>query len=294
MDLAAVRQVRSFNRIVAERIGALNPRFLDRSRPMGESRLLWEVGPDGVELRALRDRLGLDSGYLSRLLRSLERRRFVKVQSDPDDRRVRRACLTTAGLRERGELDQRSDALAAGILESLTDRQQRALTAAMAEVERLLQASMVSFAAEDPATEEARWCLAQYFAELDERFEAGFDPKLSIPADAAELRPPAGSLVIARLRGRPVGCGALKFHGKRPCELKRMWIAPVARGLGVGRRLLAELEGQARAAGARMVRLETNRALREAIALYRSAGYREVAAFNDEPYAHYWFEKRLR
>ena len=292
MDRAAIQQIRSFNRTVAERIGALNDRFLDRSRPMGEARLLWEIGPDGVELRALRDRLGLDSGYLSRLLRSLEQQRLVKVQTGPDDRRVRRAHLTTAGLAERAELDQRSDALAADILESLTDRQQSALVAAMAEIERLLQASMVSFAVEDPTTADARWCLAQYFAELEERFEAGFDPTLSIPAEAAELTPPAGALVVARLRGRPVGCGALKFHARRPCELKRMWVAPSVRGLGVGRRLLAELERQARAAGARVVRLETNRALKEAIALYRSAGYREVAAFNDERYAHHWFEKR--
>ena len=73
-----------------------------------------------------------------------------------------------------------------------------------------------------------------------------------------------------------------------------MWVAETARGLGIGRRLLAELEGHARAAGARLVRLETNAALTEAISLYRSAGFREVDPFNDEPYAHHWFEKDLR
>ena len=72
-----------------------------------------------------------------------------------------------------------------------------------------------------------------------------------------------------------------------------MWVAPDARGLGLGRRLLLELERHARAAGAKVVRLETNQTLEEAIHLYRSSGYREVAAFNDEPYAHHWFEKRL-
>jgi ribosomal protein S18 acetylase RimI-like enzyme len=95
------------------------------------------------------------------------------------------------------------------------------------------------------------------------------------------------------LHGTPVACGALKFHGRRPTELKRMWVAPTTRGLGLGRRLLAELERLAREHGARRIRLETNRNLTEAIALYRSAGYREVPAFNDEPYAHHWFEKRL-
>src|SRR5262249_41583142 len=95
-------------------------------------------------------------------------------------------------------------------------------------------ASMVQFAVEDPTTADARWCLGQYFAELDARFEAGFDPALSITADARALTPPAGALMIARLSGEPVGCGALKFHGDAPAELKRMWIAPAARGLGVG------------------------------------------------------------
>ena len=95
------------------------------------------------------------------------------------------------------------------------------------------------------------------------------------------------------MHGEPVGCGALKFHGDAPAEIKRMWVAPAARGLGLGRRLLTDLEAQAVARGVRTLRLETNRALGEAIGLYRAAGYREVAAFNDEPYAHHWFEKTL-
>ncbi len=294
MDGAAVRQVRSFNRTVAERIGALDDRFLQRGRPMGEARLLWEIGPDGAEIRELRGRLGIDSGYLSRVLRSLEKQGLVRTRAHHEDGRVRRASLTKAGLKERAELDRRSDALAVSILDTLSDRQRGLLTAAMGEVERLLQASMVGFAIEEPTTTDARWCFDQYFAELDKRFDAGFDPALSIPADAQELTPPLGVLVIARLRGRSVGCGALKFHRERPAELKRMWIAPSVRGLGVGRRLLGELERHARKAGVTVLRLETNRTLNEAIALYKRSGYVEVDAFNAEPYAHHWFEKRLR
>jgi len=162
------------------------------------------------------------------------------------------------------------------------------------QVERLLQASSVSFAVHDPMTADAKWCFEQYFAELDTRFDAGFDPALSISADAQELTPPCGVLVIARLGGQPVGCGALKFHQERAAELKRMWITPSVRGLGVGRRLLGELERHAREAGVAVLQLETNRALSEAIALYRRSGYVEVDAFNTEPYAHHWFEKRLR
>lgn len=293
MNALAIEQVRSFNRTVAEGIGALEDRFLGRARALGEARLLWEIGPDGADIRALRGRLGLDSGYVSRLLRSLERQRLVRVRVGAADRRVRRAHLTKAGLAERAELDRRSDAVALRMLEPLSEKQRATFVAAVAEVERLLQASMVRFAIEDPTTPDAKWCLDQYFAELDARFEAGFNPALSISADAHDLTPPAGALFIARLRGQPVGCGALKLHRNALAELKRMWIAPAARGLGLGRRLLLELEQHASEAGVSVVRLETNRALGEAIALYRRSGYVEVEAFNSEPYAHHWFEKRL-
>ncbi|MCL5996192.1 MAG: helix-turn-helix domain-containing GNAT family N-acetyltransferase [Chloroflexi bacterium] len=288
-----VQQIRSFNRTLTERVGALDDRFLGRARPIGEARLLWEIGVEGSEIRALRGRLGLDSGYVSRMLRSLEHQGLVVTDVSPGDRRARRVHLTEAGQAERAELGRRSNDLAVSFLEPLSDSQRAKLVAAMGEVERLLSASMVSFAVEDPTTPDARWCIEQYFAELNARFEAGFDPSLSISADAHELTPPAGALLIARLRRQPVGCGALKFHTGAPAELKRMWVAPAARGLGLGRRLLHELEQQARAAGVDVIRLETNRALREAIELYRRNGYREVEAFNNEPYAHHWFEKRL-
>ena len=145
----------------------------------------------------------------------------------------------------------------------------------------------------DPAQPAAQHCLREYFAELDRRFDAGFEPTTSLPAEPDEMRPPAGLFLVATLHGEPVGCGALKFHGDEPTELKRMWVASSVRGLGVGRQLLQELELRAVELGSSTIRLETNRTLEEAIALYRSAGYREVAAFNDERYANHWFEKHL-
>jgi GNAT superfamily N-acetyltransferase len=293
MKRAAIEQIRRFNRTCTEGIGALDDRVLGRALALGEARLLWEIGADGAEVRTLRARLGLDSGYVSRLLGTLRDRRLVQVTVDADDRRVRRATLTKAGLAERRELDRRSDGVAIRMLEPLSEPRRAALVSAMAQVEHLLQASMVRFAVDDPAGADARWCVSQYFAELDARFNAGFDPRLSISADAHELVPPAGAFFVARLRGRPIGCGAIKLHGRRPAELKRMWIAPDARGLGIGRQLLQELEQHAREARVSVVRLETNRALTDAIALYRRSGYAEVEAFNDEPYAHHWFEKRL-
>jgi DNA-binding MarR family transcriptional regulator/GNAT superfamily N-acetyltransferase len=288
-----VQQVRRFNRTLTEAIGALDDRYLGRARPLGEARLLWEIGPDGAEIRSLRRRLGLDSGYVSRVLRSLEQQGLVVVRATPDDRRVRRAYLTEAGLAERAEIDRRSDNLALGILEPLSEKQRATLVAAMADVERLLQASMVDLAIEDPTTPDARQCIEEYFAEIDARFETGFDPAVCIPTEPHEFTLPAGVFLIARLRGRPVGCGGLRLRGGAVAEVKRMWIAPGARGLGLGRRLLQALEQHARELGATVIRLDTNRALTEAIGLYRRLGYLEVDAFNDEPYAHYWFQKGL-
>jgi DNA-binding MarR family transcriptional regulator/GNAT superfamily N-acetyltransferase len=293
MDRSTVEQVRRFNRTVTQRAGALDDRFLARDRPLAEARLLWEIGPDGCELRSLRARLDLDSGHASRLLRALEADGMIRVVHSRLDRRVRTAQLTPAGLAEHAELDKRSDELARSVLGSLSDRQRGRLVAAMRDVERLLTAAMVELTPVDPAHPDARLCIRSYFDELNRRSETGFDPAQGISAEPHELRPPAGLFLVAYLRSEPVGCGAVKHHADAPSEIKRMWVATGTRGLGIGRRLLGELEGSAARSGARTVRLETNGALTEAISLYRSAGYVEVPAFNDEPFAHHWFEKPL-
>ena len=293
MQPEMLAQARRFNRIVTERAGALNESYLGRGRPLGETRLLWEVGTDGVDVRDLRRRLDIDAGYASRLLRSLESRGLVVVEPGAADRRLRRVRLTRAGRAERAQLDRLSDRLVESMLEPLDERRRGRLVQAMAEVERLIRASMITIGEAEPAGADARWCIGQYFAELDARFDAGFDPAASLPVDRHDFTRPAGLLLVARLRGQPVGCGALRFHPGAAAELKRMWVAPEARGLGLGRRLLGELERHAADAGAPAVRLETNRALAEAIALYRASGYREVEPFNAEPYAHHWFEKAL-
>jgi ribosomal protein S18 acetylase RimI-like enzyme len=145
----------------------------------------------------------------------------------------------------------------------------------------------------DPNGPDAAACLRAYFAELNDRSEQGFDPDAGISAEPHELTPPRGCFLIAYLGGEPAGCGAVKHHPGEASEIKRMWVANASRGRGIGRRLLAELEAIAVQSGAPAARLETNRSLVEAIALYRSAGYLEVPAFNDEPFADHWFEKQL-
>lgn len=294
MDEGQIGSVRRFNRVVTERVGVLHDNYLGRDRPVGQARLLWEIDDAGTDVRGLRDRLGLDSGYTSRLLRALEGDGLVTVEPRDGDRRVRTVRLTDAGRAERVLLDRRSDQLAAALLAPLNAAQRARLVTAMTEVDRLLTAATVTVGAVDPDHPDAQWCLRAYFTELQDAFDTGFDPGRSLLPDAGALRPPHGLFVLARLYGEPVGCAGLKLPPGAPAEIKRMWVAPEARGLGLGRRFLGELEDRARAHGCELLRLDTNRSLAPAVALYRSCGFEEVPAFNDEPYAHHWFEKRLR
>jgi DNA-binding MarR family transcriptional regulator/N-acetylglutamate synthase-like GNAT family acetyltransferase len=293
MDSGQIQQVRRFNRVVTQRTGALQDSYLRRGRPLGEARLLFEIGVTGADIRALRERLGFDSGYLSRLLRSLEAQGLIGFQKQVGDRRRRRVRTTSKGRREIAAYDELSDELAKSLLAPLSTVQRERLVAAMAEVEGLLRAASIEVRIEAPSSAASRWCLAEYFRELSERFEVGFDPAKSNSASGAEMTPPAGFFVVAWLDDRPVGCGALKLGDRTTGEIKRMWTAPSSRGLGVARKVLRTLETMAQQAGLERLRLETNRTLREAQALYRQEGYREVEPFNNEPYAHHWFEKQL-
>jgi len=288
-----IAHVRRFHRLVTQRAGALDDHFLGRDRPLGESRVLYEIGPRGADLRDLRSRLGLDSGYLSRIVQKLTAAGLIELRTGPRDDRVRTAYLTRAGLDEVEEMNRRSDDVAESILMPLGESQRQRLVDAMAEVHRLLQAAGVRIERVDPTSESARWCVQQYFSELASRFEAGFDPAQSIPTTDAELRSPLGAFLVATVDGEPVACGGVKLIAPGVGSLKRMWVAGSARGTGLGRRMLLALEAEARALGVTTLRLETNRALAEAISLYRRSEYAQVAPFNADPYADFWFEKRL-
>ncbi|HXW21145.1 MAG TPA: helix-turn-helix domain-containing GNAT family N-acetyltransferase [Roseiarcus sp.] len=292
MDRDLIRQVRSFNRRVTRRIGALEESYLSRGRPLSEARLIFEIGVDGANLRALRDRLGLDSGYLSRLLQSLEAQRLVEIRRPGGDGRLRRVSLTGKGRTELAAYDRLSDGLAASMLERLDPAQRESLVRAMAEAERLMKVGSVEIAIEAPDSAEARRCLNEYFRELSVRFDGGYDPAKQSPA-GDDMTPPAGFFVLARLDGEAVGCGALKRLDRTTGEIKRVWTSSSARRLGIARNVLRTLEAAARDLGLKRLRLDTNRALTEARDLYRKAGYKEIGRYNDNPYAHHWFEKRL-
>jgi DNA-binding MarR family transcriptional regulator/GNAT superfamily N-acetyltransferase len=290
---AEVAHVRSFNRVVTQRIGALSDRYLGSGRPLGQDRLMWEIGVAGCEVRSLRARLGLDAGHASRLLRALEAADLATVEPSPADRRVRVARLTRRGRSELKILSRRSDELAASILDPLEPADRNELIAAMRTVKRLLTASEIDIRVVDPGGTDAQRCIAAYVAELNQRSERGYDPAKGVSAEPGEMTPPKGLFLVAYRHGDAVGCGGVKHHPGAPSEIKRMWVAENARGLGIARRLLAELEREAIRSGASIATIETSATLVEAMALYRSVGYVEVAPFNDEPFADHWFEKRL-
>lgn len=294
MDHSFIERVRSFNRVATLRSGALNNSYLGRGRPLGKARLLFEIGPDGSDIGSLRDRLGLDSGYASRLLRSLAQEGLVEIDSDDADRRRRLVKLTAKGLEERGAYDALSDDLARSLLDTLSASQRKRLIDAMTEVETLLKAASVTIAVEPDDSPDARQCVEAYFKELGERFEGGFDPGTGGYAGSSLPEVGRDTFMIARLHGRAVGCGAFKKLDAATAEIKRMWVSPEARGLGVARRLLAALEDEARHAGMARVVLDTNRSLVEAQALYRKAGYHETERYNANSYADFWFSKDLR
>jgi DNA-binding MarR family transcriptional regulator/predicted N-acetyltransferase YhbS len=304
-----VAVVRRFNRSYTQRIGVLEGSFLGLGMPLGPARLLFEIGavpvasqapaavqdPAAVQAlpstQSLRQRLGLDSGYLSRLLRRLERDGLIRVVPDPGDRRRRRVGLTEAGCERWAELERRADEQARLIVGPLTGRQRERLARALSEADLLVRAATVTLEPTDPASPAARDVVGRYFAEIGRRF--GFDPSGETEKDTRLLVPPTGVFVMALSDGEPVACGGLQAIAPRRCELKRMWVHDDWRGAGLGSRLLRHLEDQARALGHRTVRLDTNAALAEAIGMYQRAGYQAIGRYNDNPWATHFFEKAL-
>ncbi len=293
MAQANASTLRRFNRQFTQRIGALDDRFLGQNRPLGTARLLFEIGRGERRVLKLRSRLGLDSGYLSRLLRGLESEGLIRVEPDPDDRRRRIATLTRRGQREWNELEARSERLAQRLIGPLSPVHRARLDEALLTADRILTSASATFRVVDPRSSDAAWAVAHYIRELDRRFETGFHPPDATEEDARILEPPDGVFLVMHSDGAVVGCGGLRALECGVGEIKRMWVRESLRGVGLGPRLLAELEGHARRLGHRRLLLDTNATLTEAIAMYRRSGYAEIERYNDNPYAQLWFEKML-
>src|SRR5215470_17081591 len=287
MLLDPVARVRRFNRAVTSEVGALDTSFLGRGRPLGAARVLNAIGNRRTDVAEIRAYLDLDSGLMRRLLRGLEEEGLIKTVPHPDDARRRVAKLTAAGQREFQAYETLSNSRAETLLGRHPHPQ--ALLAAMDVVASALGRGRIAIEEMDPRSDEARCCLGEYYAELARRFENGFDVSLSRDPEADDMMRPRGAFLVAM----PIGCVGLKGTGSELAEIKRLWVAPSARGLGVGRRLMDAAENAARDLSIKTLRLDTNRALREALQLYRSTGWNEIDRFNDDPYPDFFFEKHL-
>ncbi|MFI1480749.1 GNAT family N-acetyltransferase [Streptomyces sp. NPDC020747] len=278
--------LRRFNRYFTRRIGVLDDHYLGQDRPLGEARLLFEIGT-GASLKELRTRLGLDAGYLSRMVRALEGQGLVRVSVHPTDSRLRLAELTETGRAELAEQNRRADGLAKGLLDGLSEEQRGRLTEAVTVAERLLRLAGVTVRAVGAGSADARACLAGFAAELDERFPEGYATADLVPPEQIAV------LLVAYEEEHAVGCGALCALDAGTAEIRHLWVHPDARGLGLGRRLLTELERTAAERGHHVVRLDTHEVLKEAAAMYRTSGYVEIPAYDANEHASYWFEKAL-
>ncbi|WCH93788.1 bifunctional helix-turn-helix transcriptional regulator/GNAT family N-acetyltransferase [Streptomyces moderatus] len=285
-----VTAFRRFNRYFTRRIGVLDDHYLGQDRPLGEARLLFEIG-DGMSLRELRSRLGLDAGYLSRMAKALQAQGMVTLSAHPEDSRLRMIEPTAAGRVEVKEQNRRANLVAAGLLDGLSEPQRAELAGALATAQRLLRLASITVALVDGAAPDARACLDGYAADIDERFPEGFDKDDLVAPQ--EVSGDAGAFFVAYEEDRPVGCGALRRLEPGVGEIRHVWVHPAARRLGLARRLLDALEQEAVARHLSVVRLDTHAALTEAQAMYRACGYTAIPAYDDNVYASHWFEKRL-
>src|SRR4051812_2547719 len=254
--LHPVSRVRRFNRAVTSAVGALDTSFLGRGRPLGAARVLNAIGHGRSDVAEIRDYLGLDSGLMSRLLRSLEDEGLVETITHEDDARRRMATLTRAGRREFAAYEALSNTQAEGFLAQHSQRE--ALLAAMDLIACALTRERVTLDEMDPRSEQARYCLGEYYGELGRRFKQGFDVSLSRDPDAKDMRRPRGTFLVAMSDTLPIGCVGLKGTDHGYAEIKRLWVAPAARGLRLGRGPLGAAPGAGRGVRLQLLRLCTH------------------------------------
>ena len=286
MYLDPVARLRRFNRAVVRAAGALDTSCMGRGRPLGAARVLHLVQPEGTDVAAIRAKLGLDSGLMSRFLRALEREKLIETTPNPADRRRSIARLTPAGEAEVAACLELIRDQATAVLDRAGPRADEAL-AAMDLIASILNRDQIEIRPADPDAPEAVACMRAYFDELAARV-SGFGPKgFTLPdPGSASYRPPTGGFLVAWSDELPVACVSLRPVDARTGEVKRLWVHGSARGQGVARRMMAAIEAEARVLGFTALKLDTNSALTEAVALCRAGGWVEIAPYTPPPRRH--------
>jgi DNA-binding MarR family transcriptional regulator/GNAT superfamily N-acetyltransferase len=293
--------LREFNRFYTRRIGVLHEGLPDSPFSLTESRLLWELAhTDDATAADLARTLGLDPGYLSRLLRGFKERRLVKTRRSTTDARQTHLSLTVAGRRALAPLERRSQAEASALLASLDDTQQHELLAAAARIQVLLggrgKSSTFVLRAHRPG--DIGWVVSRHGALYAQEY--GWDLRFEalvaqIAAHFIEQFDTAREACwIAERDGRRAGCVFLvQARDERTqavedgtAQLRMLLVEPSARGLGLGVALVTECERFARQVGYQRIRLWTNSVLLAARAIYERAGYRLQASEPHQSFGH--------
>ncbi len=286
-----ISRFRRLSRAVTTQSGALDTSFLGLGRPLGSARVLNAIGHGKTEVSDLREYLELDSGLMSRLLRGLEAEGLITVESDGNDARRRVAQLTPEGRNAFHQYESLSNSAAEKVLSRYKD--QDSLLAAMDLIATVLGRDHIKIAPVDPEDPRIEYCVNQFYDEITSILGIPFDPHASGNPEADYLRPPKGVFLLATSDGLPIGCCGLKGQGTHLGEVKRLWLSSAARGLGLGKRLMDEIEDHARKLGMTTLQLDTNGRLHAALGLYRNSGWIEIDRYNDNPYAEHFFEKQL-
>lgn len=286
-----ISRFRRLSRAVTSQTGALDTSFLGLGRPLGSARVLNAIGHGKTDLAELRDYLRLDSGLMSRLLRSLENEGLVETKPSEKDARKRTLHLTAEGQRIFEQYETLSDENALDVLDRYSQKER--LLEAMDLIATVYGRDQITIEPADPEDPRVLQCVQSYVDELSRVFETTFDPVTSGDPESDSMRAPNGVFLLAMSDGLPIACGALSNKGNQTGEIKRVWISPAARGLGLAKRLMTDLEDRARALGMTRLVLDTNGRLTTALNLYRTTGWTEIDRYNDNPYAEHFFEKHL-
>ncbi len=284
-----VAAVRSFNRFWTARIGALQPGLVDTPFSLTEARVLFELGRAEVTpMQELRERLGLDAGYVSRIVTKLREQGLVTTDTSPDDARRQMIRLTPLGVTEYEIIDHRSDLCAAAVLDGYSAYARERMVSSMQCIQQLAASPgppKVTLRAPQPG--DYGWVVNRHGAVYAE--EQGWDSTFEalvagIVGHFAARTNPREAAWIADIDGSPVGSVFCYEQDEETAQLRLLLVEPSTRGLGIGSQLVDECITFARSAGYTRIVLRTNAALAAARRLYEAAEFSLVDELPDETF----------
>jgi DNA-binding MarR family transcriptional regulator/GNAT superfamily N-acetyltransferase len=296
-----VATIRGFNRFYTRRIGLLDEHFLGSDFSLPEMRVLWEIGDSGqVTASRLEHHLGLDAGYVSRLVRKLREAGLVESSPDAKDARVKRLALTDKGRRTFAPLERRSAAEAREILEALSPGDRGQVVGAMESIRRVLEREPHEgylLRLREPRPGDLGWVVARHGALYAQEY--GWDFRFEglvaeiVGRFAATRKPGREHCWIAEHQGERVGSVFLVEKSRLVGQLRLLLVEPEARGRGVGRALVRECIRAARANRYRKLVLWTNEALVAARRIYAGEGFRRIRTDRSTPFSQEYWELAL-